>query len=79
MGSVRLSREIDEKARCVAALKGVSISEVHRQALEQYCDRELAAARQSRYDDVIGAAQGPADLAERASQCFGEILDERRD
>ena len=79
MGSVRLSREMDEKARRVAALKGVSVSEVHRQALEQYCDRELAAARRSRYDDVIGVAEGPADLAERASQHFGDLLDERRD
>lgn len=79
MGSVRLSREIDEKARRVAALKGLSLSEVHRQALEQYCDRELAAARQSRYDDVIGVVDGPADLAERASEHFGDLLAERRD
>jgi len=79
MGSVRLSREIDAKARRVAALKGMSLSEVHREALDQYCDRELAAARPSRYDDVIGVAAGPADLAERASDYLGDLLDERRD
>ena len=79
MGSVRLSREMDEKARRVAALKGLSLSEVHRQALEQYCDRELAAARQSRYDDVIGVVEGPANLAERASEHFGDLLAEQRD
>jgi predicted transcriptional regulator len=78
MGSVRLSREIDEKARRVAALKGLSLSEVYRRALEQYCDRELAAARQSRFDDVIGVAEGPADLAERASEYFVDLLAERR-
>jgi hypothetical protein len=78
MGSVRLSRKIDEKARRVAALKGLTLSEVHRQALEQYCDRELAAARQSRYEDVIGVAEGPADLAERASERFADLVDERR-
>ena len=79
MGSVRLSRAIDEKARRVAALKGLTLSEVHRRALEQYCDRELAAARQSRYDDVIGVVEGRADLAERASEHFGDLLAERRD
>ena len=78
MGSVRLSREIDEKARRVAALTGLSLSEVHRRALEQYCDQELAAARQSRYDDVIGVVEGPADLAERASAYFVDLVAERR-
>ena len=79
MSSVRLPREIDEKARRVAALKGLTLSEVHRQALEQYCDRELAAARQSRYEDVIGVVEGRADLAERASEHFADLLAERRD
>jgi hypothetical protein len=78
MSSVRLPREIDEKARRVAAMKGLSLSEVHRRALEQYCDRELAAARQSRYDDVIGVVEGPPDLAERASEYFTDLLEERR-
>ena len=79
MSSVRLPREIDEKARRVATLKGLSLSEVHRQALEQYCDRALADARQSRYDDVIGVVEGRSDLAERASEHFGDLLAERRD
>jgi hypothetical protein len=79
MSSVRLPREIDEKARRVAAMKGLSLSEVHRRALEQYCDGELAAARQSRYDDVIGVVEGPADLAERASGHLADLLAERRD
>lgn len=79
MSSVRLPREIDEKAHRVAALKGLSLSEVHRQALEEYCDRELAADRRSRYDDVIGVAEGPDDLAERASDRYGDLLAERHD
>jgi len=78
MGSVRLSGKLDQKVRRVAALKGLSLSEVHRQALEQYCDRELAATRQSRFDDVIGVVEGPADLAERASEYFVEVLTEQR-
>jgi hypothetical protein len=78
MGSVRLSRQIDEQARRVAARKGMSLPEVHRQALEQYCDRELAAARQSRFDDVIGVAEGPTDLAERAAEYYVDHMTERR-
>jgi hypothetical protein len=79
MSSVRLPPDINEKARRVAALKGLSLSEVHRRALEQYCDRELAAARQNRYEDVIGVVEGPADLAERASEYFADLLADRRD
>jgi hypothetical protein len=78
MSSVRLSGEIEAKVRRVAALKGLTLSEVHRRALEEFCERELAAARESRYDDVIGVAEGPADLAARASERFGDLLVERR-
>ena len=79
MSSVRLPDEIERKLRQVAALKGLSLSEVHRQALAEFCDRELGANRPSRYDDVIGVAEGPPDLAERASERFGELLAERDD
>jgi hypothetical protein len=78
MTSVRLSSEIEHKVRRVAALTGLTLSEVHRRALEELCDRELAAARRSRYDDVIGVVEGPADLAERASEHFGDLVVERR-
>jgi hypothetical protein len=78
MSSVRLPDDLDRKVRCVAALKGLTLSEVHRRALEELCDRELAAVRASRYDDVIGVAEGPADLADRASERFGDLLVERR-
>jgi hypothetical protein len=64
--------------RRLAALKGLTRSDVHRLALEAYCDRELAAPHRSRYDDVIGAAAGPIDLAARASQRFEDLLVERR-
>ena len=78
MRSVRLSAQIEQKVRRVAALKGLTVSEVHRRALEEFCERELAAARESRYDDVIGVAAGPTDLAARASERFADLLAERR-
>ncbi len=78
MSSVRLSGEIEHKVRRVAALKGITLSELHRRALEEFCERELAAARASRYDDVIGVVEGPTDLAARASEYLGDLLAERR-
>jgi hypothetical protein len=78
MRSVRLSAEIEARVRRVAALRGLPISEVHRRALEEYCERQLDAGRTSRYDDVIGVAEGPADLAERATERLADLLAERR-
>ena len=40
-------------------------------------DREQTAARQSRFDDVIGVVEGPADLAERASEYFADVVVEQ--
>lgn len=77
MSSVRLSPEIREKVRRLAAMKGLTVSEVHRIALEQYCQRELAATRKSRYDDVIGVTEGPPDLSARASERFTDLLAEK--
>jgi hypothetical protein len=77
MSRVRLSPEIQEKVRRVAALKGLTISEVHRLALEQYCERELVTARPGRYDNIIGVAEGPSDLAACASERFADLLAEK--
>jgi hypothetical protein len=77
MSTVRLSPEIREKVRRLAAMKGMTVSEVHRLALEQYCERELAPTRTSRYDDVIGVAEGPADLSARASERLTDLLAEK--
>jgi hypothetical protein len=68
-----------EKIRQVAALKGLSVSEIHRLALEQFCERELSATRRSRYEDVIGVAEGPADLATHASERFADLLAEKHE
>ena len=82
MGSVRLDPQIEEKVRQVAAMKGLTLSEVHRQALVRYCAEELPEKKPSRYDDpfyddIFGVGEGPADLSRRAKEVFGEIMDEK--
>lgn len=82
MGSVRLGSEIEEKVRQVAAVKGVTLSEVHRCALTEYCDREMSDKKTSRYDDpfyddIFGAIEGPHDMAARSGETFREIMDEK--
>jgi hypothetical protein len=78
MSSVRLPDELEAKVRKVAARGGLTISEVHRRALVEYCERELADGPTSRFDDIIGVAEGPPDLATRASERFTELLDTQR-
>ena len=77
MGSVRLDPEIQQKVRQVAAIKGMTLSEVHRLALTEFCERETAPHKKSRYDDIIGIGEGPCDLAARSEEIFGEIMDEK--
>ena len=38
--NVRLSPELEEKLRRIAALKGLTISAIYRQALTEYLERE---------------------------------------
>lgn len=73
MSSVRLDPELEAQVRTVACRLGLSASEVHRRALRAFCD---AAARRdgSRYEDVIGAVAGPADLSVRTGEAFAELL-----
>ncbi len=82
MGSVRLSPELKEKVALVAAIKGLTFSEIYRLALAEYCKREMPAQKKSRYDSpfydsIFGALDGPHDLAARSEEIFGEIMDEK--
>jgi metal-responsive CopG/Arc/MetJ family transcriptional regulator len=74
MGSVRISPNLEDKVRRVAAKKGISRSEVFRKALETYCSSELEPVAHSRYDDVIGVVDVPGDFSARTREVFGEIL-----
>jgi metal-responsive CopG/Arc/MetJ family transcriptional regulator len=74
VGSVRLPEKLQEKVREVAVRRGITRSEVFRRALESYCDQELTTYHTSRYDDVIGIAEGPVDGSERVSDIYIEGL-----
>jgi hypothetical protein len=74
MNSVRLDPSIKEKIRHLAQVKGMTLSEIHRLALERYCEQELAQTRTSRYSDIIGVGEGDPDLSSRSHEIFGEIV-----
>lgn len=82
MGSVRLDPATEKKVRQVAAIKGLTLSEVHRLALAEYCEREMPEQKTSRYDDpfyesIFGAIDGPPDMAARSGETYREIMDEK--
>lgn len=68
MGSVRLDPEVEEKVRQLAAIKGLTFSQVYRLALSEYCERELVEPKTSCYDDSIGIGEGPRALAARSEE-----------
>ena len=74
MGSVRLSPTLELKIQKVATQRGVSRSEVFRNAIEIYCDTELESPTRSKWDDVIGIIDAPADGSARVSEYFAEGL-----
>ena len=58
----------------------MTISEVHRAALNEYLARELALSRKSRFSDIIGIADsGDGSLSEDHKQVYGEILHRKYD
>ena len=77
MGSVRITPGLEAKIRQLAAEKGITRSELFRQALETYCDRELTLPTTSRFDDVIGVVDVPGDFAAHTRELFGGILEEK--
>ncbi len=82
MSSVRLDPEVAEKVRQVAAVKGLTLSEVHRLALAEYCEREMPEQKTGRYDDpfydsIFGAIEGPHDMAARSGETYREVMDEK--
>ena len=79
MNSVRLPENLRSRIQEIARRKGLTVSEVHRLALEEYCLRETEPPRKSRYDDIIGVAEGPSDLSARHKELFGEILRQKQE
>lgn len=77
MASIRLDPELQEKVRQAAAEKGMTQSEIHRQALTEYFEGDRPEKKTSRYHDIIGIGEGPPDLARRHKEYFTEIMDEK--
>ena len=81
MGSVRLDPQLQEKVRQTAAGKGLTQSEIYRQALTEYFERKETEATNRYddpfYDDIFGVGEGPADLSRRHKEYFAEIMDEK--
>jgi hypothetical protein len=77
MNTVRLKPHLAERIRRVAMKKGITVSEAHREALEAYCASALEEQDVSRYDDVIGIIEGPADLAESVSSRYAQAMAEK--
>lgn len=75
MGSVRLSPQLEETVRRTAAQKGISRSELFRQALESYCSAESAPPARRRFDDVIGVVDVPGDFSVHTRELFGETVE----
>ena len=74
MNTVRLKPQLVEKVRRVAVRKGLSVSDVHREALERYCDAVLAEPAASRFEDVIGVVEAPQDLSVDTGRKFAEAM-----
>lgn len=77
MKSVRLDAALEAKLREAAKLDGVSESALIRRAVEQRCDEILSNRADLRLADIIGIVDLGGGVAERASEAFTELLQQR--
>jgi hypothetical protein len=79
VSSARFDDHIKSKIKQVAAITGMTPSEVRRKALTEYCDRELRQSGTSRYDDIIGVGEssGAGDLSRRRKVYFHELMNDK--
>jgi len=79
--SVRLDAETEELIRRLAKKRGMTKSEVVREALEEWVDRENVKPERT-YDAIkhlIGIVDsGGQNLSERTGDRFGRLLEEKR-
>jgi len=60
-----------------ARRKGLTVSEIHRLALEEYCLREMEPRRTSPYDDMIGVVDVPGDFSPWHKGISGDSVGEQ--
>jgi predicted transcriptional regulator len=75
MNTVRLEPELKEKIQQLAQIQGISQSELHRRALELYCQQNTV--NESRFEDIFGIAEGESDLSERTGEAFAELMNKK--
>ena len=73
--TVKLDAVLEQRLRQRCAVQGVSASQVIREALAQWLDRQADTAPSAHAlgADLFGRHAGPADLATRRKQVLGEI------
>jgi predicted transcriptional regulator len=72
--TVKLPEDLDAKLRQEAARRGVTVSELTREAIERYLNG--GPRRTLRIAGVARSERG--DLSTRVDEIFGEILEEKR-
>ena len=72
MNTVRLDPDLKAKIQQLAQQQGITQSELHRRALELYC--ETNTVKHSRFEDMFGVAEGPDDLSSNTSAAFRKAL-----
>ena len=76
---VQLTEAQADKAKRIAAARGVSMAEVIREAVDQLPDRDDRAERWARALAVVGAGRdrdGATDVSVRHDEYLAEILEE---
>jgi predicted DNA-binding protein len=77
--SFRIEPDLERRLCAVAEREGVSVSAVVREAIERYCDTELAKPTLlEEMADYIGAFEGTGeDVSTRTGEAFKELLLEK--
>ena len=75
MNTVRLESELKEKIQRLAQIQGISQSELHRRALELYCQQNTI--NESRFEDIFAIAEAESDLSSRTGEVFADLMNKK--
>lgn len=76
MRSLRLDDELEERLQQAAAVRGESLSEFIRRAVDERAEATLS-RRAGAFDDVLGVVHGGGGRARRTGEAFRNVLAER--
>ncbi len=78
MRSLRIDDELDSKLQRAAALKGESVSEFIRHAVEQRANEALMVRVSDSFTDVAGVIHGGGGRARESGKAFTQALAKKR-